>query len=367
MDKTPAILLFLALWLFITLMALGLMRTHPMPRYLFPFHFLFVIIVVGFVYLILTQLRRLQYMRILHKRWFLTTLLLILSYVAILPVSIPKTLGIISRDYTDPVSTDIIYTSGRPFPVDHQSLGKYVKENIKDTDVVVAIHMIFQYLEVGRVNYWLFTGGAGTWDAWEKVNGQWRDVYLGIPWIHSLQQLKETIDRSMDQNRRVWIITSNSEAKPGHIRPDIQRFLMANKRRIRWISRDGIGKVYLFSSEKSRSGFVYQASWGLYKKRQISRPFSTEPVQIGQGNDFKTALIYDGPGSKRLYLNFRNPSTETILALSTIRLGKFETTRLISVKGVRVRILLPLQHKGRYALKIRHLKGPPVYLKNIEE
>ncbi len=177
-DKTTSILTFLSLWLTITLLGLGLMRTHPMPRYLFPFHFIFIIIVVGFIYLILQKISRQQHLKILKRRWALPSLLLLFSYLIILPVSIPKTLSIISRDYTDPVSTDILYTSCRPYPVDHQSLGQYVSRNIRDTDVVVAIHMIFQYLEIGRVNYWLFTGGPGTWDAWEKVNGRWRDFYL---------------------------------------------------------------------------------------------------------------------------------------------------------------------------------------------
>ena len=58
----------------------------------------------------------------------------------------------------------------------------------KKDDIVIAMHMVFQYIYAGKVNYWLWTGGPGTWDGWEKINGEYRDVYLGIKWINNLPQ-----------------------------------------------------------------------------------------------------------------------------------------------------------------------------------
>jgi len=365
-GRTESILCFLSLSLIFILLGLGLMRTHPMARYIFPFHYLYIICVVSFIYLFIKLLSK--YFKILKKSWVIILTSLILAYFAFSQAGFAHIKNIILRDYDEPVNTDIIYASGRPFPVDHDSCGRYVHQNIKKGDTVIAIHMIFQFLNVKQVDYWLFTGGPGTWDAWEQVNGQWQDVYLGVPWINSLEKLEYTIQNRINNNGRVWIITSNSEAKSGHILPSIQRFLMQNRNKVKWISRDGIGKVYLFSppTQEKIKWVQYHAEWGIYPQYNLIRDQNRNYVRITASSAYKTALIFAGNQRQRIKMKFQTASPSTIIEVSSWHQGHFETKKLMAVSKKLNTITIPFKRKGRYSIQLNLKKGPPVFLEYLD-
>jgi len=352
-----------------TLLFMGFMRTHPMPRYLFPFHFIYIILIISFIYYLLYFLK--YFFHFLDLKIVTILLLLIFSYSIFNQVSISRKMEIIDRGYTDRINTDIIYTSGRYYPIDHESLGKYVKQNLKQSDVVIAIHMVYQYLYVGKVNYWLFSGGPGTWDAWEKVDGKWRDFYLGSEWINSVDKLKNIIKTCLNKNKRIWLITSTSEQNPAHINKNIYRFLRKNDNRVVWISKDGIGKVYLFSKnkEKLRENY-YKAAWGIYNKKNLTSINNKSFVKIDKNSFYKTALIFNGKNKVKLTFNFRKSSNlnkKSIVRIQSASDGKIEKTSRFTVKKNTSRIVyLRLKEKKRYNIRLKLLKGAPIYLYSID-
>ena len=215
-------LAFISLLLVFILLGLGFIKTHEKPRYLFAFHPIFILAVVGLLW------QGLSWAAARLTRKFQPLLLALICLLALLTVDQtgPGQLWrIMHRDYDEPVQTDVITTSDRPYPIDHQRLGEYVHAQREPGDVIIAVHMLFQHHYAGRVDYWLWTGGPGTWDAWEEKDGRLRDTYLGVPMLHDVSALKAAINRHLKQGDRVWLITSPSEYNrehinwPGHDRP----------------------------------------------------------------------------------------------------------------------------------------------------
>ena len=85
-----------------------------------------------------------------------------------------------------------------------------MKHCLEADDIVVAIHVVFQKIYVGRVDYWLWSGGPGTWDAWEKTPDGWKDFYVGARWINNLDDLRKVIEGH--PGGRVWLVASTSLA-----------------------------------------------------------------------------------------------------------------------------------------------------------
>ncbi len=366
-SERNMVFLFLIILLFLILFALGFMRTHPMPRYLFPFHYLYIMIVVFFLFSLLQILKKLG--KFILKPSFEITFLFIIAYFSFQQAGFNKVLSIITRDYDEKVTTDIIRTSGRYYPIDHESLGLYVKNNIKKDDIVIAIHMVFQYLYVGKVDYWLFTGGPGTWDAWEKKGNKWREFYLGSEWINSLEKLKRIIKEKMTEGKRIWIITSPSENNPAHINNNIRQFLNKNKDKVLWISRDGIGKVYLFTpfSRKLRK-HTYEAEWGIYQNNQLKTINNKIFVKVTKKSLYKTALIFHGENKKRIKINFSPPETDVSVLLEIFKSGVLELKRIIHInKGESSKIIIvKFRNKDRYSLHFRVARGNYILIDSLD-
>jgi len=104
--------------------------------------------------------------------------------------------------------------------------------------------MVFQYIYAGKVDYWLWSGGPGTWDGWEETEDGFRDVYTGAKWINNLADLKGVLNQNKE--KRVWLITSPSLGRRDHINQEIADFI-ENSERLVFRGRDGISRVYLWS------------------------------------------------------------------------------------------------------------------------
>lgn len=254
--ETPRSLAFSRNWLFLylclvfPLVFMGFFRTHVQPRYLYPLYPLFIMLYVVCLYKIAQILVDLSMMRSLRTRGAglsLATgvLFVILLFLTVDGAGLGKVETIVKRQYGDPIRTDIIYRSGRHQHYDHRGPGEYVRHFIKEDDLVVAIHVVFQYIYAGRVDYWLWSGGPGTWDAWEETSEGWKDFYIGAKWINNLEDLTKVLER--DPHRRVWIIASPSILRRDHINESIARFIKSDPNRRVFRGKDGMSEVYLWN------------------------------------------------------------------------------------------------------------------------
>jgi hypothetical protein len=98
------------------------------------------------------------------------------------------------------------------------------------------------------VDYWLWSGGPGTWDAWVLTPGGWKDVYVGARWVNNLADLEKIIDENGE--RRVWLITSPSILRQDHITSDIASFIKGNSDKLVFRGKDGMSEVYLWHEKE---------------------------------------------------------------------------------------------------------------------
>jgi len=168
-----------------------------------------------------------------------------LLFISVEGVSVVEVQKILNRHYKDPIQTDIIARSGRHEHYDHRGVGEYVRHFVRNDDLVVAIHVVFQYIYVGRVDYWLWSGGPGTWDAWEETPDGWKDFYIGARWINNLSDLEKLLAKS--PARRVWIIASPSIHRTDHIKTEIAQFIRKDPTKLVFKGKDGMSEVYLWN------------------------------------------------------------------------------------------------------------------------
>ncbi len=163
-DRAKSPWLYLTLCLLFPLLFLAFFRTHVQPRYLAPLHPIFVLL---FLVALREAARALPdlivgpFAVLRPKARAAAGLALFLVAAALLTegAGFGRVKAIVERRYNDPVETDIITRSGRFEHEDNANTGLFVKHFLKDDDIVVAIHVVFQKIYVGRVDYWLWSGG----------------------------------------------------------------------------------------------------------------------------------------------------------------------------------------------------------------
>lgn len=247
--------LFLNLCLIFPLLFLGFFRTHVQPRYLYQLYPIFVVLYVVSLYKIAQILVELLVKSFTQKRaagfaFGSGVCFVILLFLTSESIGLGKVQSIINRQYGDPIQTDIIYRSGRHEHYDHRGPGEYVRHYRDDDDLVIAIHVVFQYIYAGRVDYWLWSGGPGTWDAWEETPEGWKDFYIGARWINNLADLRRVVEEN--PGRKVWIITSPSMLRRDHITENIASFIKADPGRRVFRGKDGMSEVYLWNETGPR-------------------------------------------------------------------------------------------------------------------
>lgn len=246
---------YLFLSLAIPLAFTGFIKSHLQPRYVYFLRPVFILLFCYGLYKLVEIIIQLgiNLFRSLFKRdpvqtkSFLILPVFILAMVFTVDgISFPQINQIINREYKDRIQTSLVTRTGRFEHPDHKSAGEFVKRTINEGDIVIAVHMVFQYIYVGKVDYWLWTGGPGTWDGWEETEDGWKDVYIGTKWINNLAELEKIIHQHKDH--RIWLITSPSVKRRDHINQPVADFLENNSQRIVFMGRDGYSNVYLWSS-----------------------------------------------------------------------------------------------------------------------
>jgi hypothetical protein len=143
----------------------------------------------------------------------------------------------------------------------------------------VANHVVFQYIYAGRVDYWLWSGGPGTWDAWEETPDGWKDFYIGARWINNLPDLKTLMTKSPSQ--RVWIIASPSIHRIDHIKTEIGQFIRRDPKRLVFKGKDGMSEVYLWNEENKRLTGGYHSLEGEWLPVPFGRVVFSEESSKG--------------------------------------------------------------------------------------
>jgi hypothetical protein len=177
-------------------------------------------------------------------------------------------MSIVNRRYNDPITTELITRSGRREHYDNKTPGEYVRRYWREGDVVVATHMIFQKVYGGRVDYWLWSGGPGTWDAWEKTADGWREYYVGARWLSDLAALKAVVEA--EPGRRVWIVGSPSMLRRDHVSADISDYVRSRPENLVFRGKDGLSETYLWNDtagelagkRRTLEGEWLPARWG---------------------------------------------------------------------------------------------------------
>jgi len=245
--------LFLFLSFLFPLFFMGFVKSHLQPRYVYFLRPLFILLFAyGLFKLVETIVElgfkpfqsRLKREPARLKSILILGIFLLTGFLTVNGLSLIRVKQIINREHQDRIFTSLITRTGRQVHPDHKSVGEFLKGQVREDDVVLAIHMVFQYIYAGKVDYWLWSGGPGTWDGWEETEDGFRDVYTGAKWINNLTDLKEVIDRNKD--KRVWLITSPSFGKRDHINREIADFI-ENSERLVFRGRDGISRIYFWS------------------------------------------------------------------------------------------------------------------------
>jgi len=260
--------IFLNFCLLFPILFFGIFRTHVQPRYLFQLHPVFILLFLlalerlsrGAAGLLEDVLDRDPRSR--KRSAAAATALILVGIVFGMDQAGPSALrSAVGRRYRDRITADIITRSIRFEHEDHRGPGLYVRNYLRPGDTIIAMHMVFSYIYAGRTDYWLWSGGPGTWDAWEKAPTGWRDVYIGARWLNTLDGLKEAIDRAPG---RVWLIGSTSLDRPDHINGEIADFIRSQKDKLVFRGKDGVSEVYLWDDGRAAAGEslpLFEAEW----------------------------------------------------------------------------------------------------------
>jgi hypothetical protein len=252
--------LYFNLCLLLPLIFWAFFRTRIQPRYLFQlfpvFVFLFLLGIQAFSRVFVQGLAAPALgLKKPKTRAILAGIVFFGLVLAMVEGSRPgQLMSVVNRRYGDPITTDIINRSGRFEHYDHESVGLYTRRNLRPDDLVIAIHVVFQKAYIGQVDYWLWSGGPGTWDAWEKTaDGRWQDYYVGARWLNNLADLRKVVEEN--PGRRVWLVTSPSLLRADHVNREIHDYIaVQNADKIAFRGKDGMSEVYVWNAPELTAG-----------------------------------------------------------------------------------------------------------------
>jgi len=294
LDRSPW--LYFNICLILPLFFFGFFRTHVQPRYLAQLYPVFILMFLAALRaagrLAVDDLAAPAFGIEKARTRAVFSLMLFIGLLFVLTEGVhPERLpSVINRRYGDPITTDTITSSGRFEHYDHESVGRYVAAKLRKDDVVIAIHVVFQKIYVGRVDYWLWSGGPGTWDAWEKTKDGWKDFYVGARWINNADDLRRTIQAHPGQ--RIWLVTSPSMFRTEHINTALYDFIsVENADKLAYRGKDGMSEVYVWNDPELTAGGrrACEGEWLVVRRGA---------VVTGPGMSGFAAVSWDGSAAK---------------------------------------------------------------------
>ncbi len=128
---------------------------------------------------------------------------------------------------------------------DHQGAARFIRsQHPGPHDILVAEDAIEQTYYLGHVSYWLEGRGMAS-DYVREVNGRLQDIYTGAPLIGSAAALEQLIGER--DRGTIYIIGSGEQQEDGRAAargPGIQRILHSLSRQVVYVGRDGLTKVW---------------------------------------------------------------------------------------------------------------------------
>jgi 4-amino-4-deoxy-L-arabinose transferase-like glycosyltransferase len=131
---------------------------------------------------------------------------------------------------------------------DQKTPALYVKENLKDNDLVIVLDSREQFNYIGRADYWVRTD---IYDRQVYLNeGELHDIYVGTPLITSLEELKRVLKQN--SNRRIWLVASSRMLSSTQaLNRDIKDFIKSQSEKVVYVGQDEATKVYRMDFDQS--------------------------------------------------------------------------------------------------------------------
>jgi hypothetical protein len=222
-DRPDHVALFLFGSFWVVLFANGVLNTK-FEFFRYSLHvdpFFFMLVVAGLLatpYL-LAEMGVSQARRFNERSWKVTGTWIIAA-IAIVGVNPLGAVLTSARHYTE---------SEFPYPalgldqyVDFKTPAQFVAERIRKDDLVLVMDPREYWNYLGRVDYWIRSTDYESQTYQDR--GRARDLYLGIPLIHSLEELEAAITNHSGGN--VWILYSKARlARTPSISPEIKTYL----------------------------------------------------------------------------------------------------------------------------------------------
>lgn len=165
---------------------------------------------------------------------------------------IPQTLRVVGMQYGDPLDIPVHMFPTRP---DHAGAGDYVRQRLKDGDVVVAEDPLQQFWYVGRVDYWLRSPTDARPFLSRTEEGELRDIYVSSELLSEPQVLLDRVEAS---GETLWVITSaETIARPTYYLTSAQRAFLeavADVGTMVYEGRDGATHVFCVNCPGPRGG-----------------------------------------------------------------------------------------------------------------
>jgi hypothetical protein len=139
-----------------------------------------------------------------------------------------------ARDYKE---TDFPYAVlGLDEYTDFKTPAGFVRDDLKDDDIIMVLDPREYWNYIGRVDYWIRSTNYESQTYQDR--GRARDLYLGIPVIHNVDEVKSILDDRA--GRTVWILLSKTHLdRTSSISDDLKEYLNSLGDRIVYVGRDG--------------------------------------------------------------------------------------------------------------------------------
>ena len=126
---------------------------------------------------------------------------------------------------------------------DHEGPGRYVRERLLATDVVVAEDPLQQHWYAGRVDYWLRHPNHAPGAVFRDDAGDLRDIYIGSRWPLDGDALARAQESAAG---RIWVLTSAETLEARDLNAGQQEWLAGVRDTYLpvYVGRDGVTAVY---------------------------------------------------------------------------------------------------------------------------
>jgi len=188
---------------------------------------------------------------------------------------------ITQRENGDPVNPLLSPSSTVNLHYDSKTAGKYIGSRLEEGDIVISTNPFNTFLYIKQMDYWMWSANLISWQPYKVRDGVYYDNFFGISLIRDLFDLQKVLNENSDKN--VWIATTDSIMKAGHVDPLIYNFLEENNQYKMITGKDNISSAYLFPALKGEN-----RNYSMYPN---IIPGSNEIIKVEASNDGHTFLF----------------------------------------------------------------------------